>query len=306
MFLPGTSLIPAHTSTLLILVAMVTLVVATSPTSETCFSRQHQNALVNVPEALNRSTTIMDSRVVQSERECVLACCSEDIRPGVKCTLAVFNPLKSPVPPSKLNCHLFHCQSEQDCPLQQAELGINTYDIYKGLIHPTIRPSSPSTVQPTTTTSTATTTAQTTLSTLPTTTTTTTTPALHLPAPPRSDPEPRRTIDQPQQAPTTSAPATSRLAVSSTIATLKSWTTPASLLLPSGVQTAPASPGTEGHGGRKEATGRGALKSSLVVVAVLGLAILTLALAVMGRKAMESFDRRHYTRLELNDLHYEV
>lgn len=39
---------------------------------------------------------------------------------------------------------------------------------------------------------------------------------------------------------------------------------------------------------------------------VLALAVLTLALAVGGRKAMESFDRRHYTRLELNELHYEV
>ena len=51
---------------------------------------------------------------------------------------------------------------------------------------------------------------------------------------------------------------------------------------------------------------RGAVKSGMVAFMVLGLAVLTLALAVGGRKAMESFDRRHYTRLELNDLHYEV
>jgi len=51
---------------------------------------------------------------------------------------------------------------------------------------------------------------------------------------------------------------------------------------------------------------RGAVKSGVVAFMVLGLAVLTLALAVGGRKAMESFDRRHYTRLELNDLHYEV
>lgn len=44
----------------------------------------------------------------------------------------------------------------------------------------------------------------------------------------------------------------------------------------------------------------------MVVMVVLALAVLVLALAVGGRKAMESFDRRHYTRLELNDLHYEV
>lgn len=48
------------------------------------------------------------------------------------------------------------------------------------------------------------------------------------------------------------------------------------------------------------------VRSGMVAVMVLGLAVLTLALAVGGRKAMESFDRRHYTRLELNDLHYEV
>uniref|UniRef100_A0A3Q3A2A8 MANSC domain-containing protein n=1 Tax=Kryptolebias marmoratus TaxID=37003 RepID=A0A3Q3A2A8_KRYMA len=51
---------------------------------------------------------------------------------------------------------------------------------------------------------------------------------------------------------------------------------------------------------------QGALKSGMVAFMVLGLAVLTLALAVGGRKAMESFDRRHYTRLELNDLHYEI
>lgn len=32
------------------------------------------------------------------------------------------------------NCFLFHCQTEQDCPLMKAEIGINTYDIYKGTL----------------------------------------------------------------------------------------------------------------------------------------------------------------------------
>lgn len=50
----------------------------------------------------------------------------------------------------------------------------------------------------------------------------------------------------------------------------------------------------------------GVVRSSVVAVMVLGLVALALALAVGGRKAMETFDRRHYTRLELNDLHYEV
>ncbi|CAG5901010.1 unnamed protein product [Menidia menidia] len=55
----------------------------------------------------------------------------------------------------------------------------------------------------------------------------------------------------------------------------------------------------------KELAAQGALRSGVVAFMVLGVAVLTLALAVGGRKAMESFDRRHYTRLELNDLHYE-
>lgn len=47
-------------------------------------------------------------------------------------------------------------------------------------------------------------------------------------------------------------------------------------------------------------------KNGLVAVVVVMLICLTLVLAIVGRKAMESFDRRHYTRLELNDLHYEI
>lgn len=50
--------------------------------SDTCFSRQHQDAIVNVRSALNRPGTAMDTRVVQSERDCVLACCSEEVKPG--------------------------------------------------------------------------------------------------------------------------------------------------------------------------------------------------------------------------------
>lgn len=53
-------------------------------------------------------------------------------------------------------------------------------------------------------------------------------------------------------------------------------------------------------------SGDAAMKKVMVVVVVVALVVLTLAVAVGGRKAMESFDRRHYTRLELNDLHYEV
>lgn len=48
---------------------------------------------------------------------------------GAKCNMAVFNAKKSA---GEDNCFLFHCQTEQDCPLTKAEDGINTYDIYKG------------------------------------------------------------------------------------------------------------------------------------------------------------------------------
>ncbi|XP_051546562.1 MANSC domain-containing protein 1 [Myxocyprinus asiaticus] len=47
-------------------------------------------------------------------------------------------------------------------------------------------------------------------------------------------------------------------------------------------------------------------KNSLVAIVVITLVFLVLILALVARKAMESFDRRHYTRLELNDLHYEI
>ncbi|CDQ85677.1 unnamed protein product [Oncorhynchus mykiss] len=147
-----------------------------------------------------------------------------------------------------------------------------------------------------------------------TTTTTTTTTSLPVSTTPRRDPDPIRTTEKLQPA---TEPATSTTTSTGATATTKSpaaieplipRTTPENelVLVPKGVQAAPASPGTEGQGGGKEVAGRGALKSSLVAVVVVGLAILTLALAVVGRKAMESFDRRHYTRLELNDLHYEV
>ncbi|KAJ8411329.1 hypothetical protein AAFF_G00173350 [Aldrovandia affinis] len=51
---------------------------------------------------------------------------------------------------------------------------------------------------------------------------------------------------------------------------------------------------------------KGVLKTSLAAAVVVGLVFLTLAVALLGRKALESFNRRHYTRLELNDLQYDV
>ncbi|KAG7454430.1 hypothetical protein MATL_G00259650 [Megalops atlanticus] len=51
---------------------------------------------------------------------------------------------------------------------------------------------------------------------------------------------------------------------------------------------------------------QGVLKTSLAAAVVVGLVFLSLAVALLGRKALESFNRRHYTRLELNDLQYDV
>lgn len=47
---------------------------------------------------------------------------------GAKCNMAVFKASKEG---GLENCFLFHCPTEQDCPLKAQE-GVNTYDIYKG------------------------------------------------------------------------------------------------------------------------------------------------------------------------------
>lgn len=84
-------------------------------------------------------------------------------------------------------------------------------------------------------------------------------------------------------------------------------TTPAVslLIVPKGV-VQPEPPLQDQSQAKAATAGRGVVKSGVVAFMVLGLVVLTMALAIGGRKAMESFDRRHYTRLELNDLHYEV
>ncbi|XP_008292002.1 MANSC domain-containing protein 1 [Stegastes partitus] len=245
---------------LLISSAAALVVMMSQPVSavepETCFSRQHQNAIVNVRMALNRASAAMDARVVRSERDCVLACCSEEVKPGAKCNMAVFNGNKHG---GDDNCFLFHCQTDQDCPLTKALDGINTYDIYKGLNHPTI-------VRAATTTATSSSTSSTSSS-------TTTTPA-----------------------PTTpTTPTTTRTTSAASL-----------VIVPKGAVQSDHVLQNSSVGRGQAAAARGALKSGVVAFMVLGLAVLTLALAVGGRKAMESFDRRHYTRLELNDLHYEV
>ncbi|XP_040006762.1 integumentary mucin C.1-like [Xiphias gladius] len=150
------------------------------------------------------------------------------------------------------------------------------------------------TTLPTTTTTTATTT---------TTTTTTTTPPT-VPTTTAAAPLPTTT-------PTTTATTTTPTTTATTTTTTEpstTRTTPAATLVivPKGALQSDHALQNSSVGRGKAVAAQGAVKNGMVAFMVLGLAVLTLALAVGGRKAMESFDRRHYTRLELNDLHYEV
>uniref|UniRef100_A0A3Q3QDT2 MANSC domain-containing protein n=1 Tax=Monopterus albus TaxID=43700 RepID=A0A3Q3QDT2_MONAL len=387
----------------LLVSAAAMLMMASLPVSavepETCFSRQHQNAIVNFRLALTRAVTANDARVVRSERDCVLACCSEEIKPGAKCNMAVFNANKHA---GDDNCFLFHCQTEQDCPLMKAQEGINTYDIYKGnricfsskpqnkmakkgkphpvssstttwltlssstslpvvtagkeaehrttdkpqpnggttittttttppppttptttpstttALHPTTTPTTTTTIPTTTTTiPTTTTTIPTTTTTIPTTTTTIPTTTTTIPTTTTTIPTTTTTIPTT----TTTIPTTTTTIPTTTTTTTPTTTTttplPTSTVATttelSTMRTAPDAslvivPKGAVQSDQADRTGaaQGAVKSGVVAFTVLGLAVLTLALAIGGRKAMESFDRRHYTRLELNDLHYEV
>lgn len=82
---PPKSSRPAWTLQLLVSAAVMIMMAslpASAVQSETCFSRQHKSVIINVRLALNRTTTVMDARGVRSERDCVLACCSEEVKPG--------------------------------------------------------------------------------------------------------------------------------------------------------------------------------------------------------------------------------
>ncbi|KAF5907929.1 MANSC domain-containing protein 1, partial [Clarias magur] len=101
---------------------------ALSSSGETCYSRQHRDTIVNVRKALDLQKTVMDVRKKEAERDCILACCSEELKPGIKCNMVVYKPSGQD---GVENCHLFHCETEQDCPLMSASPGTNTYDIFK-------------------------------------------------------------------------------------------------------------------------------------------------------------------------------
>ncbi|XP_047431732.1 MANSC domain-containing protein 1 [Mugil cephalus] len=116
-----------------LLPAAVLVVMMSLPVSAvhpgTCFSRQHQNAVVDYQKVHERPTVVVlvpDETL--GEKGCVSACCTHDLRPGVKCNMAVFNSSKV--------CVLLHCPTEQDCPLMRSEDATNTYDIYKGQCPP--------------------------------------------------------------------------------------------------------------------------------------------------------------------------
>lgn len=82
-FLPTDSrsaMTPPARPLLLLLMVMMTSLPASAVEPETCFSRQHHSAIVNVRQA--RPSSAMSARKLQSERDCVLACCSEDVKPG--------------------------------------------------------------------------------------------------------------------------------------------------------------------------------------------------------------------------------
>ncbi|XP_042593079.1 MANSC domain-containing protein 1 [Cyprinus carpio] len=367
------------------------------PDREMCYSRQHRDAAVNTHVALDQKGAVMEARAKPSEKDCILTCCSEDVAPGLKCNLVVYRPPKRL---GDLNCQLFHCPSERECPLMTAGAGVNTYNIFKGITHPTTRgriTAKPTAAQLTTTPTTTPTTPTTTPMTTPTTpmTTPTTTPTTPITTPtttttpttPTTTPTSTATSTTPapttsssssssrctEEAPTesespmiletvtmTTAPATTATSTtqsSTTTTTTKSTSTkaprppprtslkpsrPKKPSKPSRPETPPVKPVRAtpiptpppttperppaaviqlGSDPTRRAFTRGRpvlslpgkpkvsrvmWKNSLVAIVVITLIFLTLILALAARKAMESFDRRHYTRLELNDLHYEV
>ncbi|KAF7694206.1 MANSC domain-containing protein 1 [Silurus meridionalis] len=449
---------------------------ALSSSGETCYSRQHRDTVVNVAKALNNQKTVMDKRRKDAERDCILSCCSEELKPGIKCNMVMFKPLSQD---GIENCYLFHCETEQDCPLMSVKPGSNTYDIFKGLTHPstkgkdrvstmpftltkqpptqctstTIKPmTTTTTTEPTSTTTTTqsstttapskanpfttaaselaiilltmpadsmptttspmttTTTTQSTSTTtkLPSTTSTTTT--MHPVQPPQPPPNPvrpsKKQVRPPKkmasnkvgEIPTIQKQATQKPVIPTTVSTSTTTTTTTAVTTPTTTTTTttpttttttttptttttittptttttttptttttttfsttttssattkttipsttttttPTTTTTTTTTTSTTTTERTTIvvvemendlknvdsnsdptasasdkskeshlmwKNSLALLVVLTLIILTFVVAIVGRRAMESFDRRHYTRLELNDLHYEI
>ncbi|XP_061618711.1 MANSC domain-containing protein 1 [Phyllopteryx taeniolatus] len=136
---------------LLLLLLLPALLPARSE-PDRCFSRQHPNAVVNARAALAGAGAgagvAVSARALASERDCVLACCSQPGRPGAQCDVAVFDGNKRG---GEDNCFLYRCPGRRDCPLAEAPPGVSTYDIFKGANHPSpLRPVGTTTVAMTT------------------------------------------------------------------------------------------------------------------------------------------------------------
>lgn len=70
---------------ILVAIAVVFLCISSAVTGldkETCYSRQHRDVIVDVRVALTKEGTTMESRVTPSEKDCILSCCSQEVRPG--------------------------------------------------------------------------------------------------------------------------------------------------------------------------------------------------------------------------------
>ncbi|KAG7320188.1 hypothetical protein KOW79_016041 [Hemibagrus wyckioides] len=326
---------------------------ALSSIGETCYSRQHRDTIVNVRKALDHQ-----KRKKEAERDCILACCSEELKPGIKCNMVMYKPSSQD---GIENCYLFHCETEQDCPLMSAKPGTNTYDIFKGMTHPAAKgkeraPTMPImiTKQPSTTQSTSTTMKPTTTTT--TTQPTTTTSTMQSSTTTHSNTTTTSTIAPTELAiilltmpveivPTATSTTTTTTTTQSTTTTTKVPSTTSTTTTTHPVEPPPnpvrplkkqirppKKPEPHGKSNPKvvvvemenelknrdsDPAGASASdksnkkshlmwKNSLALLVVLTLIILMFVLAIVGRRAMESFDRRHYTRLELNDLHYEI
>ncbi|XP_061662347.1 MANSC domain-containing protein 1 [Syngnathoides biaculeatus] len=331
---------------------------------ERCVSMQHRNATVDARAALAVPGAAVNARSLPFERDCVLACCSQPVRPGARCDAAAFDGDKRG---GDDNCFLYRCPGGRGCPLAEAPPPVSAYYVFRDAIHPSaLRP-----VAATTGFAAARVPVGTTMTTAPGGTgkkRTKSHPANERAGPrtadkgPASVPPPTpRTTRLPQTAAVTPPPATGTLGpvtatlksavplatetpLAPTTATPPTTTrsppptsatpnttdvtpppptltppTTAAAPLPSAVTTTPtqAAPLTSnvllGHradaaqnASVEMASGAGPWKSGAVAFLVAGVATLLLALAVGGRKAMDSFDRRHYTRLELHDLHYDL
>lgn len=71
-----------RTAVLLACVVLQALGGTFDPDRETCYSRQHRDVGVNTRVALDQKGTVMEARAKPSEKDCILTCCSEDVRPG--------------------------------------------------------------------------------------------------------------------------------------------------------------------------------------------------------------------------------